>query len=101
MGASPSKRTTRSDTKNRPAAGDTGPAFQERLEAELAEAERRAWEALGRYKFVLFGYWCGVWVHLARLETKPRPNPWRGIVKTARAHLATVEGAGGTRDGTR
>lgn len=55
-----------------------------RIAVELDEAERKAWDALGRYKFVMFGYWCGVWVHLNRLQATPRPNPWRELVEMAR-----------------
>jgi|GEM_PF-4578995 len=29
----------------------------ERLQAEMDEAEVKAWDALGRYKFQMFGYW--------------------------------------------
>ena len=49
-------------------------------------AERHAWDALARYKFVMFGYWCGIWVHLNRLCAIPKPNPWRELVAAARRH---------------
>ncbi len=55
-----------------------------KLEAELAEAERKAWDSLARYKFVMFGYWAGVWVHLNRLQDKTSPNPFTSLVKFAR-----------------
>jgi hypothetical protein len=49
---------------------------------ELQEAERKAWDSLARYKFVMFGYWAGVWVHLNRLG--PRlPSPFRELVAYA------------------
>ena len=51
------------------------PASQDRLTGERDAAERHAWDALGRYKFVMFGY-CGIWVHLNRLCSRPKPNPW-------------------------
>ena len=35
------------------------PASQDRLTGERDAAERHAWDALARYKFVMFGYWCG------------------------------------------
>jgi hypothetical protein len=56
----------------------------ERLEAELDEAEAKAWESLARYKFQMYGYWVGVWVHLNRIAGGKRPNPWRGLVDIAR-----------------
>ena len=61
-------------------AGGQRPAAASRIERERAEAERMAWTALGRYKFVLFGYWCGIWVHLNRIADTQLPNPWTGLV---------------------
>lgn len=57
---------------------------RDRLREELAEAERKAWDALGRYKFQMFGYWAGVWVHLNRISGDRRPNPWKLLVLTSR-----------------
>lgn len=54
------------------------------LEAEMRAAERKAWAALGRYKFWMFGYWAGIWVHLNRVSGLKRPNPFRKLVETAR-----------------
>ncbi len=55
-----------------------------RIEEEISEAERRAWDSLSRYKFAMFGYWAGIWVHLNRIAGTGKPNPWRGLVKAAR-----------------
>lgn len=55
-----------------------------RLEHELADAQTKAIDALARYKFTMFGYWAGVWVHLNRLCEKPKPNPFRSLVREAR-----------------
>ena len=52
-------------------------------------AGRHAWDALARYKFVMFGYWCGIRVHLNRLCSRPEPNPWRELVATARRRRRT------------
>ena len=60
--------------------------LHERLMAELDEAEAKAWDALARYKFTMFGYWCGVWVHLNRVANAKRLNPWRELVQHARHH---------------
>ena len=58
------------------------------IEERLQEAERRAWRSLTGYKFVMFGYWAGVWVHLNRIAQdqgqRARPNPFRDLVKLAR-----------------
>ncbi len=60
------------------------PTTDERLAEELATAEAKAWDALARYKFQMFGYWAAIWVHLNRIEGKKRPNPWKALVHTAR-----------------
>lgn len=53
----------------------------------LDEAEVKAWESLGRYKFQMFGYWAAWWVKLNKLGQFKRPNPWSGLVQTARGLL--------------
>ena len=61
----------------------------ERLNEELDAAEAKAWTALARYKFLMFGYWAGVWVHLNRIARGGRPNPWRTLVQHARGPAET------------
>ena len=61
------------------------------LADELNEAERKAWDSLSRYKFQMFGYWAGVWVHLNRIGGFRRANPWSHLVHCARANLAGPE----------
>lgn len=55
-----------------------------RLADELDTAERKAWDALSRYKFQMFGYWAAIWVHLNRISGEKRPNPFRDLVRLAR-----------------
>jgi hypothetical protein len=55
-----------------------------RLEAELEDAEKKAIQALGRYKFQMFGYWAAIWVHLNRIGGFKRPNPFKSLVAQAR-----------------
>jgi len=55
------------------------------LAYELEEAERKAWDSLSRYKFVMFGYWAGMWVHLNRIADTHHSNPWQELVKQAKA----------------
>lgn len=54
------------------------------LAHELDVAEYKAWDALARYKFQMFGYWAAIWVHLNRIGGFKRPNPWAKLVKEAR-----------------
>jgi len=56
---------------------------QKTIAVEVDEAERKAIDALSRYKFMMFGYWAGIWVHLNRIEGKGRPSPFTRLVKTA------------------
>ena len=61
-----------------------------RLRKELDEAEAKAWESLARCKFMMFGYWAAMWVHLNRIGGFKRPNPWKSLVLTARDHKKNV-----------
>lgn len=54
---------------------------------DLENAERKAWEALSRYKFVMFGYWAAIWVHVNRMSGAKRKNPFAIVVKVARGYL--------------
>ena len=58
------------------------------IEQRLQDAESKAWKALAGYKFMGFGYWAAIWVHLNRIAQdqghKRRPNPFRDLVKLAR-----------------
>jgi len=56
----------------------------ENLAKELVVAEEKALDSLARYKFTMFGYWAGVWVHLNRISGLKKPNPFHGLVKLAR-----------------
>lgn len=55
-----------------------------KLEEAMAEAERKAWDSLSRYKFSMFGYWAAIWVHLNHINGGKASNPWRPLVKAAR-----------------
>lgn len=68
-------------------AGLNNDPMLQRLEAELDEAEWKAYKSLAGYKFQMFGYWAGVWVHLNRVSGLHRPNPFRSIVEEAKAWI--------------
>jgi hypothetical protein len=51
-----------------------------RLIQDLEEAEMKAIDSLSRYKFSMFGYWAGIWVHLNRISGLKRPNPFKSLV---------------------
>ena len=70
----------------------TDAALAARLAADLEEAEAKAWDALARYKFQMFGYWCAIWVHLNRVGGFKRDNPWAHLVRAARSRNSNVEG---------
>jgi hypothetical protein len=59
------------------------------LAAEIDIAAQNAWKALAGYKFMMFGYWAGIWVHLNRIEGRKRPSPFAILVRVAREYLAT------------
>lgn len=56
--------------------------------SELDEAERKAIDALARYKFQMFGYWAAIWVHLNRISGEKRPSPFKSLVNNARIQNA-------------
>jgi hypothetical protein len=64
--------------------------IEESLQRELAEAEQKAWDALGRYKFQMFGYCSAIWVHLNRIGDFKRPNPWKELERAARGKASEV-----------
>ena len=60
--------------------------IQEDLSVDIEQSAYRAIDALSRYKFMLFGYWAAIWVHLNRIEGNKRPNPFRAFVDLAKEH---------------
>lgn len=61
------------------------------LLGELDQAERKAFDALSRYKFQMFGYWAAIWVHLNRISGAKRQNPFRSLVNAARIQKVGYE----------
>lgn len=53
------------------------------LEIALNEAEDKAWQSLAKYKFMMFGYWVAIWVHLNQIGEFNRPNPFKPLVDLA------------------
>lgn len=68
-----------------------GIELRERLEADRDEAERKAIDALSRYKFQIFGYWAAIWVHLNRVIGDGQRNPFASYVRLAKDHKAIAE----------
>lgn len=58
---------------------------ERKIREMMAESRRAAMDALCRYKFERFGYHAARWVSLNKALPKPEPNPFRDIVKSARA----------------
>jgi hypothetical protein len=56
----------------------------EALPQQLLAAEQKAWDALTRYKFMMFGYWAAIWVHLNHLSDTKQRNPFAQLVTIAR-----------------
>lgn len=50
----------------------------------MAEAKAKAIDSLSRYKFMMFGYWAGVWVHLNHISGLKQSNPFRSLVEEAK-----------------
>ncbi len=56
----------------------------EKIKAKMEEAQAKAMDSLGRYKFLMFGYHAAQWVTLNKLLDKPEGNPFSDLVKFAR-----------------
>lgn len=50
------------------------------------EAKYKAIDALARYKFMMFGYWAAIWVHLNKLDDYKEKNPFSHLVEEGK-HL--------------
>lgn len=59
----------------------------EQILRDMDEAEKKAIDALARYKFWTFAYNAAWWVKLNRLAGSKRPNPFFPFVKLAREVL--------------
>lgn len=59
-------------------------SVQAKVEAKMAEAERKAWLSLAGYKFLMFGYWAGQWVLCKSLLPVHVRNPFATLVRFAR-----------------
>lgn len=53
------------------------------LAKDMDECELKALQSLSRYKFMMFGYWCAMWVHLNKISGLKKPNPFRCLVELA------------------
>ncbi|MCT2580516.1 MAG: hypothetical protein E5X23_09770 [Mesorhizobium sp.] len=60
--------------------------MSERILAAMETAEQKAWDALARYKFYMFGYHAAQWVNLNRIGEFKRENPFGDLVKMARGY---------------
>ncbi len=62
------------------------------LKEKKEEAFENAIDSLARYKFMMFGYWSAIWVHLNSMDSPPESNPFRGIIEAARSIQAKYNG---------
>jgi len=54
------------------------------IRAAKLDAQGKAIDALGRYKFMMFGYWAAIWVYLNKLDDNKESNPFTFLVHEAR-----------------
>lgn len=55
-----------------------------KVQAKLAEAEKKAWLALAGYKFGQFGWWAAQWVLCKSLLPHHVRNPFASLVRFAK-----------------
>ena len=61
---------------------------EEKVKMDLKQVEARAWNALARSRFEMFGYWAAIWVRLNRAGDFKQPNPFKKLAQSARPHDA-------------
>lgn len=54
------------------------------IKTHKAEAYDKAIDSLCRYKFMQFGYWAAIWVHLNQIDGNAESNPFKKLVECAR-----------------
>lgn len=62
----------------------------DRIHNARLDAEKKAWDNLGRYKFNNFGYWAASWIHynaLLKGTEHHQGNPFKSLVQAARIHI--------------
>ncbi len=67
---------------------------EEEVFAAMLTARTKAWDALARYKYWMFGYHAAQWVLLNALLPKGsrQPNPFRPLVTIARDVASRADG---------
>lgn len=66
--------------------------MEEKIRAQMQDAERKAWEALAGYKFWMFGYHAGRWINYKNLLGTQERSPFSSLVAVARRRLDEMEG---------
>ena len=59
-------------------------AMKIRIQEEKQEAYEKAIDSLARYKFMMFGYWAAIWIHLNQIDSNKEINPFKSLVEGAR-----------------
>lgn len=58
--------------------------MMDKLKEHKQEAFEKAIDSLSRYKFMMFGYWAAIWIHLNQIDIQKEGNPFKDLVKKAR-----------------
>jgi len=66
--------------------------MEETLNIQMNAAKTKAIDSLSRYKFAMFGYWAGIWVHLNHISNQHKPNTFNKLVNLAKDMRATNNG---------
>lgn len=65
--------------------------LSDELARKKEEARVKAITNLDRYKFMNFGYWAAIWIHLNQLSGMKSPNPFKPFVDLARTMMKEEE----------
>lgn len=62
-----------------------------RIREHKKEAFKKAIDSLSRYKFMQFGYWAAIWVHLNKIDDKREGDPFLTFVQLAKKMKKEME----------
>ncbi len=66
----------------------------DKLKLHKKEAYENAIDSMARYKFMQFGYWAAIWVHLNQIDKEQESNPFKSYVELAKHQIEVNDGQG-------
>jgi len=61
------------------------------ITSHMEQAEKKAWKALSRHKYQMFGYWAGVWCQLNSINGRQKSSPFDELIQVAKNKGGSAE----------